>query len=760
MTLVSCIMPTANRRAFVPHAIADFLRQDHAERELVILDDGEDPVGDLISADPRIRYLRETRRRTTGAKRNACVEAAAGEVIVHWDDDDWYAPDRIRRQLAALEAAQADLCGMESLLFFDPAGGEAWLYRYPGRDPAWVCGVSMMYRRDLWRRNAFPNLQVGEDSHFIWNARGLRAVRMGETRLIAAMVHAANTSPRRTEGSCWSPRPIGEVQSLLGEDWRRYAHAEAAPVSRPSPAPRRVVVGVHGAQDAIELAGTLRALRDNGDHAHETVVLGVSTAEQAAAAAFGAAFVSHATLGGARAFNLLVQRPGDIMILLEAGARPARGWLTPLLAAFDDPAVGLAGPSTNRHWSAQGAFDGAFDGAGDTEPAQARAAQVAAARFAGQVTPTAPLHSLGAFCYAVRRQVVDVLGAADEGFGEGPCWEMEYAARAARAGFQSVWAGGSYVHRAAPTPARLAVEERSFQAARERYQDRLCGLRLSGERADYAEHCRGDDCPHFAPPGRIALWQGFEAAPPPHRSTPVPRAEPLVSCVMPTGDRREWALQAIRYFQRQSWGARELVIVDDGREGLEGDLPCDPRIRYIRRDQRMTIGAKRNLACDHARGDYVVLWDDDDWHGPERIARQLAPIRSGRAQLTALQHAPFLEVATGAWWRCAPDLHRRIFLMDVMGGTLAFPRPLFSRGCRFPDASLAEDAAFLRAAVQGGARLEAIGAEDLYVYVRHGANTWRFSMSQGQVGGWSERAAPAAIGEEFGFYAPRAESRA
>jgi glycosyltransferase involved in cell wall biosynthesis len=68
LPLVSCIMPTANRRAFVPRAIQYFLRQDYPEKELVILDDGEDSVADLIPADPRIRYLRETRRRTIGAK--------------------------------------------------------------------------------------------------------------------------------------------------------------------------------------------------------------------------------------------------------------------------------------------------------------------------------------------------------------------------------------------------------------------------------------------------------------------------------------------------------------------------------------------------------------------------------------------------------------------------------------------------------------------------------------------------------------------
>ena len=64
--LVSCIMPTYNRRRFVPGAIAQFLRQDYLSSELVILDDGADLVGDLVPADPSIRDLygspREPRR--------------------------------------------------------------------------------------------------------------------------------------------------------------------------------------------------------------------------------------------------------------------------------------------------------------------------------------------------------------------------------------------------------------------------------------------------------------------------------------------------------------------------------------------------------------------------------------------------------------------------------------------------------------------------------------------------------------------------
>jgi hypothetical protein len=50
VTLVSCIMPTADRRHFVPEAIRLFLAQDHAERGLVILDDGADAVAPVAGS--------------------------------------------------------------------------------------------------------------------------------------------------------------------------------------------------------------------------------------------------------------------------------------------------------------------------------------------------------------------------------------------------------------------------------------------------------------------------------------------------------------------------------------------------------------------------------------------------------------------------------------------------------------------------------------------------------------------------------------
>src|SRR5690349_6969382 len=105
-------MPTADRRPFVGQAIRCFLAQDYPEKELVIVDDGAESVADLVPAHPDIRYFRLEKRATVGAKRNFACHETQGEILVHWDDDDWSAPWRLSYQVEQLRQAQADICGL------------------------------------------------------------------------------------------------------------------------------------------------------------------------------------------------------------------------------------------------------------------------------------------------------------------------------------------------------------------------------------------------------------------------------------------------------------------------------------------------------------------------------------------------------------------------------------------------------------------------------------------------------------------------
>ncbi len=226
---LSCIMPTADRRRFVPGAIAAFLAQTCDDAELVILDDGDDPVADLVSDDPRIRYFRELPRRALGDKRNRLCELARGEILLHWDDDDWHAPDRIARQIAAVETQGADICGLDHVIFLSDDGESAWDYVYRGRE-RWVYGGSLAYRRAFWERHRFPALRCGEDTRWVFSAAGAAIHAMAEHDIFVARVHPGNTSPKRTRGGFYHPRDPGPVRALVAD------FAERAPSPQPAAA--------------------------------------------------------------------------------------------------------------------------------------------------------------------------------------------------------------------------------------------------------------------------------------------------------------------------------------------------------------------------------------------------------------------------------------------------------------------------------------------------------------------------------------------
>jgi len=223
LPLVTCIMPTADRRAFVPQAIRYFRRQDYLNRELIVLDDGADPVSDLIPPDSRIRYIRLQSKCSVGSKRNLACGLAMGKIIVHWDDDDWIASWRLTYQVGSLlERPDRDICGLARLLFYSPQANQAWEYVYPRTQPAWLAGGSLCYRKRLWEGRQFPDLNEGEDTRFVWTLNQAGLVALSDNRFYVALVHPGNSSRKRTGEACWRPRPSRAIEELMGPDWPLY----------------------------------------------------------------------------------------------------------------------------------------------------------------------------------------------------------------------------------------------------------------------------------------------------------------------------------------------------------------------------------------------------------------------------------------------------------------------------------------------------------------------------------------------------------
>lgn len=513
-----------------------------------------------------------------------------------------------------------------------------------------------------------------------------------------------------------------------------------------------VLIGIHVAERPHLLDRTLESLRLHARDA-DVVLLpdaGLASWEGAPQAAIRTPRLTGKALGPAAAFNRLIGHSRHpLVVFLENGVAVGPNWLHYLRQGLDaDPRHGLAGPSTNWCWNMQAAVP-----SDDwISPIQVSAASYRASRQYGRTWRTlGPEHCLADFCYAVRRSVIDAVGKADEAYGEGPCWEMDYNVRASRAGYVSVWCGGAFVHRAPEGPARRVREAALLKPNKRVYQSKFCGAQLQGERKPFKDHCRGDACERFAPRQliKIRIATDPKPAPPP----------PLTTCVVLTNGRPRFLERSILYFHRQDYPNRELLILDSGPEDA-GARFAGPDIRYHHLPNRLSVGDKRNLGCELARGEIICHWDDDDWYGPSRLSRQTAPLLDGRAEITGLTAELFFEVARWQFWTCTPELHRRMFVGDISGGTLVYWRWVWEQLARYPDASLAEDAAFLDSAMRQGARLERLERTgDLdYIYLRHAGNTWQFECGTFvDPDGWRRAPEPDFNAADRAFYAAIAE---
>ncbi|PRP90771.1 putative glycosyltransferase EpsH [Enhygromyxa salina] len=522
----------------------------------------------------------------------------------------------------------------------------------------------------------------------------------------------------------------------------------------------RILIGVHVTTGSQGLPATLAAIHETTALGFELIVLvdpspgEAESLAQVLALCRGVAQLRVPGPGGAAAsFNQLITQPADLYVFLENDVRPGPDWLEHLVRALDaDPRNGLAGPSTNRCWNEQGVAPTCGDSTLDVE----RQAESLLQRFGPTWRSLAPLYSLADFCFVVRQQVVAAVGAADTGYARGPCWEMDYSIRAARAGFCGVWARAAFVRRG-PLPAwRIEAEPALLQVNKRVYQDRFCGRRKGPIAAQlpqlpYHEQCRGDDCPDFAPATTTRVQLPLPSAEP----LDLALEQPLVSCIMPTRGRPEFVARAILYFRRQLYPNRELIIVHEDAADLP-DVIHEPNIRVVQTKQR-SIGGKRNEGTRIARGTIIAHWDDDDWHSEQRLTRQVAPIVRGIADITGLSGLLFLVIGAGEFWAVTRGLFRRLFLENVSGGTLVFRRELWDQSGPYPATSLREDAEFMAKAIREGARLCRLPGRDLYVYVRHDRNTWKFSEGRYlQQSEWSQVPEPEFLGRDREFYAAAA----
>lgn len=116
---VSCLMVTFDRLTLAKRSIRSFAEQSYQQRELVIVTDGKESFRQALEryvaalGIERVRFVYPgPERLTLGELRNISMDAAQGDIICQWDDDDYSHPERLLVQTGHMMRNSASACFM------------------------------------------------------------------------------------------------------------------------------------------------------------------------------------------------------------------------------------------------------------------------------------------------------------------------------------------------------------------------------------------------------------------------------------------------------------------------------------------------------------------------------------------------------------------------------------------------------------------------------------------------------------------------
>jgi glycosyltransferase involved in cell wall biosynthesis len=199
LPFVSVCTPTFNRRPFIPFMIKCFEHQTYPKdkMEWIIIDDGFDPVGDLVSHLPYVKYYRYETKMTLGKKRNVMNSKASGSILVYMDDDDYYPPERVMHAVEMLQANPRALCAgtSEMHVYFKHI---QQMYQFGPYGPNHSTAATFAFRRELLSQTKYDEASCLAEERVFLKEYTIPFVQLDPCKSILVISHAHNSFDKRT----------------------------------------------------------------------------------------------------------------------------------------------------------------------------------------------------------------------------------------------------------------------------------------------------------------------------------------------------------------------------------------------------------------------------------------------------------------------------------------------------------------------------------------------------------------------------------
>lgn len=211
--VVSCLTVTRGRVWSLRRAVACFQAQTVSAAELIILYENDDTAtAEYVKSlqDPAVRCISVEAGLKLGALRNLAVASAQAPFIAQWDDDDWYAPERLETQLAAISKSGKACCLLSRWTVYHAHSGKAYISSVrPWEGSLVVRRESQIpYNGDLARGEDMQPVQSLLDRD--------QLVLLDRPELYVYVYHGGNTwEEKHFAAICAAGRELPETQAKL-----------------------------------------------------------------------------------------------------------------------------------------------------------------------------------------------------------------------------------------------------------------------------------------------------------------------------------------------------------------------------------------------------------------------------------------------------------------------------------------------------------------------------------------------------------------
>ena len=199
LPFVSICTPTFNRRPFIPFIIKCFENQTYPKNrmEWIIIDDGTDPIEDMVANIPQVKYYKYSNKMTLGKKRNLMHNKSSGSILVYMDDDDYYPPERVSHAVETLQNNPQALCAgsSEMCIYFKHIHR---MYQFGPYGPNHSTAATFAFRRELLKQTSYDeNASLAEEKKFLKDYT-IPFVQMDPMKCILVFSHVHNSFDKKT----------------------------------------------------------------------------------------------------------------------------------------------------------------------------------------------------------------------------------------------------------------------------------------------------------------------------------------------------------------------------------------------------------------------------------------------------------------------------------------------------------------------------------------------------------------------------------